>query len=84
MEKKEVIAINPVSVAGVKLVPVSKLKINCRQGKRGCAIYGNKQPDSIIVATQSEKRVFRVTGEEITLEQLSEEFPEIIKTIEEL
>jgi len=84
MEKKEVTIVNPVTVAGVTLIPVSKVTINCWHGKRGVAFSGSKQPDSIIVVTPSAKRAFRVTGEEITFDQLAQETPEISKTLKEI
>ena len=81
MEKKEVTIANPVTVAGITLIPVSKVTINCWHGKRGVAFSGSKQPDSIIIVTPSAKRAFRITGEEITFDQLSQEIPEIMELI---
>jgi uncharacterized spore protein YtfJ len=84
MEKKEVTITNPVTVAGITLIPVSKVTINCWHGKRGVAFSGNKQPDSIIIVTPSAKRAFRITGEEIAFDQLAQEVPEISKTLGEI
>ena len=84
MEKKEVTIVNPVTVAGVTLIPVSKVTINCWHGKRGIAISGSKQPDSIIIVSPSVKRAFRITGEEIPLEQLAQEIPDIMETLREI
>ena len=83
MEKKEVTIVNRIAVAGVTLIPVSNLTINCWHGKRGVAFYGSKQPDSIIVVTPTVRKAFRITGEEITFEQLAREIPEITEITEE-
>ena len=84
MEKKEVTISNPVTVAGVTIIPVSKVRINHWHGKRGVAFYGSAEPDSIIVVTPSAKRAFRITGEEITFDQLAMEIPDIIETLEKI
>ena len=82
MENKEVTTVNPVTVAGVTLIPVSKVTLNGWYGKRGMVVSGSKQPDSIIIVTPSAKKVFHITGEEITLDQLAREAPDIRKVLE--
>jgi uncharacterized spore protein YtfJ len=77
MEKKEVTIGNPVKVAGVTLIPVAKIKINCWRDKRGIAFLGSVQPESVIIATPSARRAFRITGEEISLDQLAREIPDV-------
>jgi uncharacterized spore protein YtfJ len=84
MEKKEVTTSNPVTAAGVTIIPVSKVIINQWHGKHGTAFYGSAEPDSIIIVTASAKRAFRVTGEEITFDQLAREIPDIRETLEEI
>ena len=84
MEKKELTTVNPVTVAGVTVVPVSRVRINGWHGRRGVAIFGSKQPVGVIIVSPSAKRAFRITGEEISLEQLAEENPEIAETLREI
>ena len=84
MEKKEIAIVNPVTVAGVTLIPVSKATINCWHSKRVIAFSGSTQPVSIIIVTPSAKKAFRITGEEITLDQLAQEIPGIWQTLEEI
>ena len=85
MEKKKEVAIGkPITVAGLTLIPVSKVTINHWHGKRGIAFSGSKQPVSIIMVTPSTKRAFRLTGEEITLDQLAQEIPDIWETLQEI
>lgn len=82
MEKKIVTSGNPVTAAGITVVPISKITINVRRGKWGIAFSGSKQPDSVIITTPSARRAFRITGEEVTLDQLVQEFPDILKKLE--
>jgi uncharacterized spore protein YtfJ len=84
MEKKEITVSSLVNIAGITIVPVSRVSINARHGKRGTAFYGSIQPDSVIIITPSGKRAFRVTGEEVTLDQLAWEFPDISEKLEEV
>ncbi len=84
MEKKEVTIINPVTVAGVTIIPVSKVTINHWHSRQGIAFYGSAEPESIIIVTPSAKRAFHITGEEITFDQLAQEIPDIRETLEEI
>jgi uncharacterized spore protein YtfJ len=84
MEKKEVNIGSPVTIAGVTLIPVSRVTINCWGGKRGLSFSGSRQPVSIIVITPETKRAFRITGEEIPFDQLAREIPDIKKSLEEI
>lgn len=84
MEKKELITLNPITVAGLTLIPVAKVTINGWHGKRGIAFTGSKQPDSIVIVTPSAKRAFRITGEEITFDQLAQEIPDLREKLAEI
>ncbi len=75
MDKKEVAINNPVTVAGVTLIPIVEISQNYWQGNRGISFMGVKQPVSVIVVSPSAKRAFRMTGEEISLDQLIQEVP---------
>ena len=77
MEKKEVAIGSPVAVAGVTLIPVTKVSLNSWRGKRGVSFFGFKQPVTVIVVSPTEKRAFRATGEEVPLDQLIQEAPSI-------
>ncbi len=81
MEKKEITFTNLVTVAGLSLITVSRVKIECLHSKRGIAFWGSKQPDSIIITTPSAKRAFRITGEEVSLDQLVREIPDLAATL---
>ncbi len=75
MDKKEVAINNPVTVAGVTLIPIVEISQNYWQGNRGISFMGVKQPVSVIVVSPSAKRAFRMTGEEVPLDQLIQEVP---------
>lgn len=83
MEKKEILVSNPITIAGMTIVPVSKVSTNTGHGNWGAAFYGSIQPVSVIIITPSGKRSFRVNGEEVTLDQLVQEFPSISQKLEE-
>ena len=77
MEKNEVVIENPVAVAGITLVPVTELSVNYWRGKHSLSCFGMKQPVGVVVISPSTKRAFRITGEEISLDQLITEAPDI-------
>jgi len=77
MEKKEVEISNPVTIAGVTLIPVIKTSLNYWHSNRGVSFFSIKQPLNVIVVSPSEKRAFRITGEEVSLDQLIQEVPGI-------
>ena len=82
MEKKEINIGKPVAVAGVTLIPVSEISLNHWQVKHGVFCTGSKQPVSVVVISPSEKKAFRLNGEEITLGQLIQEIPEMKEVME--
>jgi uncharacterized spore protein YtfJ len=84
MEKKEIKITDSLKISGVTLIPVSKVIINRWYSKRGVAFFGSNQPVSIIAVTPTAKKAFRITGEEITFDQLAQEIPEIMDTLEEI
>lgn len=77
MEKKEIGADTPIIVAGVTLIPVVEVSLNYWHGKRGISFFGVKQPVGVVLVSPSAKRAFRVTGEEVLLDQLIQEAPGI-------
>ena len=82
MEKKKVAIDNPVAVAGVTLIPVAKVSLNYWHGNRGISFFGVKQPLSVVVVSPSARRAFHITGEEVPLDQLIEEIPDIKEILE--
>ena len=84
MEKNKVIVENPVTVAGVTLVPVTRVLSHhwCREHIFSC--FDIKQPVGVVVVSPSAKKAFRITGEEIPLDQLITEFPGIKEVVERI
>jgi len=82
MEKKEVKIGNPVTVAGVTLIPVVKVSLNYWRGNGSVSFFGAKQPIGVVVVSPSAKRAFRITGEEVPLDQLIQEVPGIKEVLE--
>ena len=79
MEKKEVEIGNPVTIAGITLIPVAEISLHSWQRKGGISFLGTKQPLSVIVISPSEKKAFKVSGEEVPLNELLQELPGIKK-----
>ena len=82
MEKKEVVIENPVTIAGVTLIPIVMISQNYWQGNGGISFMGFKQPVSVIVVSPSAKRAFKITGEEVPLDQLIQEVPGVKEILE--
>jgi len=83
MENNEIIIERPVVIAGVTIIPVTKVLMNCHSGER-ISFFGFKQPINVVLASTSMKRAFRITGEEVTLEQLIQEVPDIVEVLERI
>lgn len=84
MEKEEIKIEAPFTVAGVTLVPIVKTQLNRWQTKDRLSFFGIKQPVSIVVVSPQVKRAFRISGEEVPLDQLIEEVPDIKETLERI
>jgi hypothetical protein len=79
--KKEVAVESPVSTAGATLIAVVMTSVNCQRVDGTVSLIGFKQPTNIVLITPAAKRAFRITGEEISLEQLILEVPELKETL---
>lgn len=82
MEKNEIVIENPMVVSGITLVPITEFSLNYWRGKHSLLCFGIKQPVSMVVVSPSAKRAFRITGEEISLDQLITEVPAIKEVLE--
>ncbi|MBA7668113.1 hypothetical protein ES703_76217 [subsurface metagenome] len=82
MEKKEVEIGNPVTVAGVTLIPVIKVSLSYWRRNGSLSFFGAKQPIGVVVVSPSAKRAFRITGEEVPLDQFIQEVPGIKEVLE--
>lgn len=82
MEEKKVAADDPVSIAGVTLIPVTRVSLHHWSIKGGASFLGIKQPVAVVVVSQSTKKAFRITGEEVSLEELIKEAPNLKEILE--
>ena len=84
MEKEEIIIEAPFAAAGVTLIPIVKTSLNCWQRKDYHSFFVTKQPVSLVVVSPQARRAFRITGEEISLDQLAKEAPGITEMLERI
>ena len=77
VEKKEVIIENPVTVGGVTLIPVAQVSLTYKHSNNGISVTCVNQPIAIVVLSVSARKAFRITGEEISINQLIQEIPNI-------
>ena len=82
MEKKEVEIGNPVTIGEATLIPVVELSLKYWRGGGGFSCFCTKQPASIVVVSPSGKRAFRISGEEVPLDQFIQETPGIREVLE--
>lgn len=76
MEREKEIAVEePVYVAGTTVIPVVMTTL-CYQRVNGTVSFiALKQPSNIVVITSTTRKALRISGEEISLEQLILEVP---------
>lgn len=82
MKKKEIEIGNPMTVAGVTLIPVIKVSLNYWRRNGSLSFFGVKQPIGMVLVSPSGKRAFRITGEEVPLDQFIQEVPGIKEVLE--
>jgi uncharacterized spore protein YtfJ len=73
----------PFSVRGITIVPVIKLSTQYSI-EGGIFACGSKQPVAAAIISPSGKKAFRITGEEISIQQLLDEFPAVREKLEEI
>ncbi len=81
-EKKEIVLGDPISVAGITLIPVTKVSVNCWRGKHGASFFGFKHPTSIVMVSPTTRWALGIEGESISLDQLMQEVPDIKEKLE--
>ena len=76
-EKKEIITGSPVTVAGLTLIPIIETRLYHWRYRNSFSLLGSKQAIGIIVVTPILTKALKVNGEEVTLEELIQEFPDL-------
>ena len=85
MEREKKIEIGtPLAIGGATLIPIIELSMNQWQGKGGVSTFGIKQPTAVVVVSASGKHAFRISGEEVPLDQLIRETPGLAEVLENI
>jgi hypothetical protein len=84
MENKKIKAESKLSVGGVTLVPV--VESACAGWRLGDSVSftGYKTPLAVVVLAVGLKKAYRITGEELTIDELVKEFPSVKAAIDSL
>ncbi len=73
MEKKQ-ISIEPIiRTDGIKIAIIVETMINWHSNKHGALFIGRKQPLYVSVIEDKQKRILRLTGEELSYKELVQE-----------
>lgn len=82
MEKEETIIDSPLAVGAVTLIPIARISLDYEWSNRGVYFFGMKRPVAIVTISVSGKRAFRMTGAEISVEELIQEVPGMKEMLE--
>jgi hypothetical protein len=82
MEKTKIEIESSLAINGVSLIAVTRVSLN-----HGCvngvvSFSGIRRPIAIVAILPSVKKAFRITGEEIPLDQLVQEVPSVKEALE--
>lgn len=84
MEKKKVTAESPLSFNGLTLTPIVETRVMHYQTPYTVSYIAQKMPLVLIAVVHGEKRAYRITGEEISLDELVKEYPSVKEAVEQL
>jgi hypothetical protein len=82
MEKNRVIIAGPLAIAGITLVLVIRLSVNCQPSGNSVFFSGIKQPMKVVVASPLTRKAFDIEGDEIPIGSLLQEIPDLTKILE--
>lgn len=74
----------PMAIAGITLILVIKLSLNCQPGGSNIFFSGIKQPVNVVVASPLAKKAFDIEGAEIPIGQLLKEVPDLAGILEKV
>ena len=77
MKKKLTRTYHTLPVMNLTLIPIVETLLGYWQDRAGVSVFATKQPIGVVVVSSSGKRVITVTGEELSLEQFFQEYPDI-------
>ncbi len=76
-EKKEIIVGHPLTFPGLTLIPIMETRLYHWRYRNSFSLFGSKQEIGIIDVTPTMTKALKVNGEEVTLEELKREFPDL-------
>jgi hypothetical protein len=77
MEKEKVIIAGPMAIAGISLLLVVKQSVRCQPAGANLFFSGLKQPVSLVVNSESDRKAFDMGGNELPIGKLLEEAPDL-------
>ncbi len=77
MEKKKIVIEKAVNLAGFSIIPIVEVGLKYSENNKGAFYFCYKRPLAIILSSKSGEKAIRITGEEIPLDQLIQDFPDI-------
>jgi hypothetical protein len=67
----------PFAIGGVTLIAIVRSLLTSKSSDKGIWLFGMKLPVALMEISDSSKRAFRITGEEVSIDQILEENPGI-------
>lgn len=72
----------PMAIAGITLILVIKLSVNCQPAGNNIVFSGVKQPVSLVVKSPWANKAFNLDGDEVPISTLIEETPGLASMLE--
>jgi hypothetical protein len=82
MEKEKLIIAGPMAIAGITLILVIKLSVNCQPAGNNIVFSGVKQPVSLVVKSPWNNKAFDLEGNEVPMSTLLREAPGLAGMLE--
>lgn len=82
MEKPKVEIESPLTMNGASLITVAEVSMNYGCVNGTVLFSGIRRPIAVVAVMPFARRAFRITGEEISLDQLVKEVPEVKEVLE--
>jgi len=84
VETEKVIAGEYITVGEIRLLPIIRTSVSCREVSRGVVCSGFKNLVGIVVISPEWKFAMNVDGEEVAVEQYAEQVPEVKELLESM
>jgi hypothetical protein len=84
MDAKKVIIEKHLRVDELTLLPITEIHLSCRKSTQGISFFSTVHPVGIIFSDGVQKTALRVNGEEVSLDQIIREVPDIKERLDNL